>query len=188
MRTLAPARDTAKTARPLPIDLALAVLVGLAAALAKRYLDFHLGVPGHAGVGWIATLVAGTLVNPRRGMTVAAGLSMAVWGVPVGLGHTLGYNAALYGTAAGVLEASVLLRLPLGRWWGAMTAGAAVHIAKYAFVFGRAWVSGIIRNFEVYGILAALRNHLVFGLAGGLAGWALYRGGTALVDLRRRRA
>jgi hypothetical protein len=187
MRTLAPARDTAKTTRPLPVDLALAVLVGLVAALAKRHLDFHLGVPGHAGVGWIAALVAGVLVNPRRGMAVIAGLSMAMWGVPVGLGHTLGYNAVLYGTAAGVLELSALLRLPLTRWWGAMAAGAAVHIAKYAFVFGRAWVSGIIRNFEIYGIAAALRNHLIFGLAGGLAGWALYRGGAALIAFRRGR-
>lgn len=187
MRTLAPVSRPAQTARPLPVDLVLAALVGLAAALAKRYLDFHLGLPGHAGVGWIAALVGGALVNPRRGMTMAAGLSMAVWGVPFGLGHTLGYNAALYGSAAGVLEAALLLRLPVARWWGAAAAGAAVHVSKYAFVVGRAWVSGIIRNFEIYGVMAALRNHVIFGVAGGVAGWAAYRGAAVLAARRRRR-
>jgi hypothetical protein len=187
MRTLAPTERSADLARPLAVDLVLAVFIGLVAALAKRYLDFHLGIPGHAGVGWIAALVAGSFINPRRGMTLVAGLSMAVWGAPVGLGHTLGYNAALYGMAAGVLEGSLLLRLPMTRWWGAALAGTAMHIAKYGFVIGRAWVSGIIRNFEVFGILAALRNHVIFGLAGGLVGWALYRGGTAAAAYRRRR-
>ena len=106
MRTLAPTRDRESVARAPSwvVGLFLAVFIGLLAALAKKYLDFHLGLPGHAGVGWIAVLTVGHLVNPRRGMVVAAGLSMAVWGVPIGLGHSFGYNAALYGSAAAALD------------------------------------------------------------------------------------
>jgi hypothetical protein len=170
------------------VDTFLAVVIGLVAALAKKYLDFHLGVPGHAGVGWIAVLTAGHLVNPRRGMAVVAGLSMAVWTGPIGLGHSLGYNAALYGAAASVIDVAALLRLPMRRWWGAAVAGLGVHVTKYAYILLYAWFSGIIKRFEIYGLLAALRNHVVFGVAGGLAGWGLYRGGRAVRRYRERRA
>jgi len=171
MQTLAPARPDTRVERPWLLDLLLALAIGFVAALAKRYLDWSLGIPGHAGVGWIAVLVSASLVNPRRGMTVLAGASMAVWGVPLGLGHSLGYNVFLYGSAAASLEAVILLRLPVAKLWGAATAGTVVHAIKYLCVFANAWVSGIVRNFEIYGLLSAMRNHLLFGLAGGLVGW-----------------
>ena len=175
MQTLARSQAEASTRRSRVLDLLLAVAVGFVAALAKRYLDWRLGIPGSGGVGWIAVLVAGSLVNPRRGMAVVAGLSMAVWGVPVGLGHSLAYNATLYGIAAAAIEALRIIRLPIARWWGSAATGAVVHVAKYAVIVGNAWLSGIIRNFEIYGMLAALRNHIVFGVAGGLAGWGAWR-------------
>jgi len=170
------------------LDVLLAIAIGFGAALAKRYLDWSLGIPGHAGVGWIAVLVSGTLVNPRRGMAALAGVSMAVWGVPLGLGHSFGYNAMLYGSSAAALEAAIVLRLPISRWWGAAAGGAAVHLAKYSFIFGWAWFSGIVRHFEIYGLLAALRNHLVFGVAGGLVGWSVFAAGRRMAAHRRRSA
>lgn len=182
MQTLAHREATGR--RPLVADLGLAVVVGLLAALAKRYLDFRLGIPGHAGVGWIAVLIAGRLVNPRFGMATLAGVSMSLWGLPVGLGHSLGYNMALYGTVSAVLDTSVLVRFPVGRAWGATVAGTAVHLTKFAFVIGNAWLSGILRNVELYGFLAALRNHLLFGVAGGLLGWGLWRAGAAVLRIR----
>jgi len=187
MQTLAPARSETHVGRPWFLDLLLALAIGFVAALAKRHLDWSLGIPGHAGVGWIAVLVAGALVNPRRGMAALAGVSMAVWAVPLGLGHSFGYNAFLYGSAAAGLEAVMLLRLPVGRWWGAATAGAAVHLMKYVFVFANAWVSGVFRRFEIYGLLAALRNHLLFGLAGGIVGWSAIVLGRRYIWPRRGR-
>ncbi len=187
MQTLAPARPDTQVGRPWLLDMLLALALGLVAALAKRHLDWSLGIPGHAGVGWIAVLVSGTLVNPRRGMAALAGVSMAVWAVPLGLGHSFGYNAFLYGSAAAGLEAVVLLGLPLKRWWGAATAGAAVHLMKFGFVFANAWVSGVFRRFEIYGLLAALRNHLLFGLAGGLVGWSVIALGRRYLWPRRGR-
>jgi hypothetical protein len=174
------------THRSWVLDVLLAIAVGFAAALAKRYLDWHLGIPGHAGIGWIAVLVSGALANPRRGMTALAGVSMAVWAVPLGLGHAFGYNAVLYGSSAAALEAAILFRLPVARWWGAAIGGAAVHLVKYSCIVMWAWFSGIVRNFEIYGLLAALRNHLVFGMAGGLVGWAVLATGRRIL-LRRRR-
>ncbi len=184
MRTLAPSKPKA---RGPAVDLALALVVGLVATLAKRYLDFHLGLPGHAGVGWIAVLVAGRLANGRPGMPTVAGLSMGLWGLPVGLGHSVGYNMLLYGLAGGLLDSGTLLRLPLHRAWAAALAGTAVHLAKFGFVFANAWFSGIIRKVEVYGFLAALRNHVAFGALGGLLGWAIWRFGWKLFTDRPRR-
>jgi hypothetical protein len=175
MQTLAPSRATRRSPTA---DLLVAVAIGLVAAVAKRYLDFHLGIPGHAGVGWIAVLVSGRLFNSRAGMATVAGLSMGLWAVPVGLGHSLGYNLLLYGLAGGLLDSGALLRLPLHRVWGAALAGTLVHLAKYGFVFANAWISHIVRRVEVFGFLAALANHLLFGAAGGLVGWMLWKLGS----------
>jgi hypothetical protein len=185
MQTYAPGRQTVSR-RPLYIDVALALAIGLLATLAKRYLDFSLGIPGHAGVGWIATLVVGRIINPRRGMATLAGLSMGLWGIPVGLGHTAAYNTMLYGFSAGLLDMPLLTRLPLCRPWGAMVAGITVHLGKYAFVLVNAWVSGIVRRVVLYGLVAALGNHIVFGALGGLLGWTVWRAGSASAARLRR--
>ena len=64
MQTTAPNRQITTRNRSLVLDCALAVAIGLVAALAKRHLDFELGIPGHAGVGWISVLILGRLANP----------------------------------------------------------------------------------------------------------------------------
>lgn len=173
MQTLAPSRTTRN--RPIVTSFLIAIAVGGVAALAKRYLDFHLGLPGHAGVGWIGVLILGRLLNSRPGMATVAGLSMGLLAVPVGIGHSMGYNVLLYGLAGAVLDSGALLRLPLNRAWGAATAGVIVHLAKFGFTFGNAWISGIVKRVELYGFLAALRNHIVFGILGGLVAWAAWK-------------
>lgn len=178
MQTLAPSESTQQSS--LTAAVPIAVAVGLAAAVAKRYLDFSLGIPGHAGVGWIAVLVCGRLANGRNGMATIAGLSMGMWGVPVGLDHSMVYNTTLYGMAGALLDSGAMLRLPLGRVWGAMTAGVIVHSAKFGFIFANAWMADMIRRVEIYGFLRSLTNHLIFGAAGGLFGWWLWRWGRTL--------
>ena len=179
MQTHAAASQTA-TRRPLYVDVLLALAIGFVATLAKRYLDFSLGIPGHAGVGWIAVLVVGRIINPRRGMATLAGASMGLWGIPVGLDHTVAYNTLLYGVSAGLLDMPLVTRLPLRRPWGAAVAGMIVHLGKYTFVFINAWVSGFVRRVVVFGLAAALGNHILFGALGGLLGWALWRSGSAI--------
>lgn len=185
MQTLAPSSATQRMSPA--VSLLVAVLTGLVAALAKRHLDFSLGIPGHAGVGWIAVLVAGRLGNPRAGMATVAGLSMAAWGVPVGLNHSLAYNSVLYGMAGAILDSGAMLRLPLPRWWGATVAGVLVHVAKFGYIFANAWMADMIRNVEVFGLMRSLANHVVFGAAGGLLGWALWRTGGAFGRWFKRR-
>lgn len=178
MQTLAPNRaETGR--RRLFRGVVLAVSIGLMGALAKKHLDFHLGIPGHAGVGWIAVLMSGRLVNRRPGMSAIAGISMGLWGVPVGLGHSLGYNLALYGSAAALLDIPAVRRLAGSRPFGPATAGVLVHVAKFVFVLGNVWLSGTVRNVELYGLSSALVNHVAFGAAGGVLGFGLWRVGRA---------
>ncbi len=184
MQTHAPTRATTGR-RHLFFDLGLAIVIGLTGALAKKHLDFRLGIPGHAGVGWIAVLISGRPVNRRPGMSVVAGVSMGLWSVPVGLGHSLGYNLALYGSVAALLDFPGIRRLSGSRLFGAMAAGILVHVAKFVFVLGNVWLSGIVRNVELYGLSSALVNHVAFGAAGGLVGWSLWRTGRGVVERLR---
>ncbi len=170
--SLYPRTEAALRPRRLLADVGLALLIGFAAAAAKRYLGFHIGVPGHAGVGWIAILILGSVVDPRRGMTLIAGASMGLWGIPLGISHSLGYNVAQFTTGAAALE-SVRLALPVRRFYGATAAGVAANVAQYGYVLVAAWLSGVLRDFHVYGFLASLRNHVIFGFAGGVVAWAL---------------
>ncbi len=157
--------------RGLLVDIGIALLTGLGMAVAKATLDFSLGIPGHAGTFWIAVLVAGAIVNRRPGMTVLAGASVGMWAVPLGLGHTALYNVELYGTAAATLEVLMRLRLPVGTLLGATVGGALAHAAKFGFIYGSAASAGIVKHFELFGILPALRNHVLFGLLGGAMAW-----------------
>lgn len=186
MQTVAPTSEETSR-RSTVAAVAIAVAVGIVAALAKRYLDFSLGIPGHAGVGWIAVLITGRLVNGRPGMATVAGLSMGLSSASVGLDHSIAYNTTLYGMAGVVLDSGVMLKLPLRRFWGAMAAGIIVHLAKFGFIFANAWMADIIRRVEIYGFLRSLGNHVVFGAAGGLLGWAMWRtGGRIRLWLVRR--
>jgi hypothetical protein len=177
MQTYAP---TTTDRRRLLRNLGLAVVIGLMGALAKKHLDFHLGIPGHAGVGWIAVLISGRLVNRRPGMSAVAGVAMGLWSVPVGLGHSLGYNLALYGSVAALLDLPGLRRLTSSGPFGATTAGVLVHVAKFVFVLANVWLSGIVRTVELYGLSGALVNHVAFGAAGGLVGYGLWHTGRAV--------
>ncbi len=187
--SLYPKTDISRQRRLL-LDVGLALIIGFAAAVAKRYLGFHIGLPGHSGVGWIATLLIGSVVNPRRGMTLLAGVSMGVWGVPLGISHSMGYNVALFTLAAATLEGT-RQTLPVHRLYGATASGVVVHTVKYGYVLLAAWLSGMLRDIEIYGFLAGLRNHIVFGLAGGIVAWASLRAGRSLarrLHARRRGA
>lgn len=185
MQTSVPSVADRSTAarRRLAAEVGLALATGLLAALAKRYFDLSIGVPGHSGLGWVGVLVAGAVVNPRAGMAVLAGASMGVWGIPIGLGHSALYNTALYGSASLALEALRRLRVPLSRAWGAALAGMAVHVVKFGYVLAYSAAAGVLRNFRVWGAMPALWNHVGFGLGAGLVGWAAARG---LVPALRR--
>jgi hypothetical protein len=153
---------------------------GATAVLARRFLGFHLGIPGHAGVGWMAVLVFGYLATKRRGAGTAIGLSSAALSVPLGYGHSFGLTLLTFG-AAGVLLDLVFV-LPLVRrnsLVGAAIGGAVAHMAKFGVVSGSVLIGGAVKNVALIGLGIGALNHLLFGLVGGFIGAALYVGGRA---------
>ncbi len=177
--------------RGLLVDIGIAMITGMGVAIAKLTLDFSLGIPGHSGMSWIAVLIMGAMVNRRPGMTLLAGASVGLWAVPLGLGHSVGYNVALYGLTAGVLEALMRLHLPVHRLLGAMIGGAIAHGVKFGFILGYAFSSGIVKHFTLLGVGPTLLNHVLFGLMGGAVAWAIVNssreGGQAILKRWRKR-
>ncbi|MEE8338463.1 MAG: hypothetical protein V3R95_10400 [Dehalococcoidia bacterium] len=165
--------------RPLARDLLVALGTGLGVAMAKLLFDFHLGIPGHGGVGWVAVLIAGSAFG-RPGVGAAAGLSVGLWGLPLGLGHSMGYNALLYASAGAALDFVRLARpLRLSNPIGAATAGLAVHMTKLGFIVVYAGSLGMIKNIHFFGLGPVALNHALFGIAGGLLGWVAIRAARA---------
>ncbi|MCL5264666.1 MAG: hypothetical protein M1343_05660 [Chloroflexi bacterium] len=71
---------------------------GCLIAAGRTYLDFHLGIPGHTGILWIALLIGGKLVVRRGGS---------------GLGVSAGYHI-LFGALGGVAAATIFGLIRLG--------------------------------------------------------------------------
>jgi len=161
--------------RALARDLAIAAATGLGVALAKRYLDFHLGIPGHSGLFWVAALLLGASQG-RAGTGVAAGIAVGAWGVPLGLGHSIGYNMALYASAGGALDALRLTRwLSVERLPGAIVAGTSMHLAKLAYITTYASATGLVKHFHLLGFAPTAFNHALFGAGAGILAWAALR-------------
>ena len=176
MQTGTFAKAERRAVRSPGTDLAIALAVGLVVALARRYFGFHIGIPGHAGIGWIAALVGGSTLTRRPGLATVAGVSAGMWGVPLGVGQGALLSMVMLGSAGAVLDVLRTLRFPIHLAPGAALAGAAVHFVKFAVLFGNALLAGMVRHVEAYGFIASLRNHVLFGLLGGLLAWAVGRG------------
>ena len=86
-----------------------------------------------------------------------------------------------------MIEGLRLVRFPIHRAVGAAVAGMAVHVTKFWFLIAYSGVTGILRNFRFWGTLPSLWNHVLFGLGGGLIGWAAVRSGRLSAWLRRFR-
>lgn len=167
--------------------MAVVLVFGTAAAAARRFVDFHFGVPGHTGVAWMAVLVFGYLAARRRGAGTGIGLTSAVMSGPLGLGHSFTYNLLIFGLAG--LLVDLVFALPQSRLGtvvvGAL-AGATAHMAKFGVVVGNVLIGGGVKHVAIVGLGVGALNHLLFGLVGGLLGAGLYLGGREA--LRRLRS
>ncbi len=152
-------------------------LVGMGAvAVLMKKITFPLGIPGHSGVLWLGTLVAGRALVRRDGAGLLMGASMALWALPIGLNNKpFAYNLGLY--AAAGLTLDIVARLPrisIRHPLGAIFCGMMAHIVKFGFVAVPALVSGVTKKFMLVGPVESGLLHLAFGAAAGLLGWGAY--------------
>ncbi len=157
------------------LQILFLISVGAAAALAKK-ISLPLGIPGHSALLWLAPLVAGRAIVRRDGAGILMGVSLAVWGTPVGLEHTLVNNLGLYGVTGLALDlAARLPRISFRNPLGAGLGGALAHMVKFGFIVSSAFTSGATHQFLVFGLAQSALLHLAFGAAAGFLGWGVYR-------------
>jgi hypothetical protein len=148
--------------------LLLCVFLFWASKGAGKLID---GVPGHAGALWIPSLfLARGLVSRPGAMTLTALLGATFWSFPSGggIGALSPYVAAGLVLDALGWERDRLQHLPL-----ALLAGALCHLAKFTFHNVPAVLLGLSPHFLSLGLMPVAGQHLMFGLVGGLGGWAL---------------
>ncbi len=155
--------------------------IGAVAAVAKN-ASLPLGIPGHSAILWLTPLVAGRALIKRDGAGTLMGVSVALWGIPIGLGggvfHGFLHNLGLYGFTGLALDLSA--RLPhvnIRNPFGAIFCGAVAHMIKFAFIVTSALTSSVTTHFLLVGFLKSAGLHLAFGAAAGLIGWLVYKGG-----------
>lgn len=134
-----------------------------------------LQLPGHRGVLWLGLLVATALLARRAGLAAVTGLVSA--GLVLGLGLS---PAGVLGVLPYVLAAvalDVLLQVGAVRsrpWLLALLAGP-VHLLALVVPLARGVRVGVAPSAALPGMSTVALSHLVFGLAAGLVGWALWR-------------
>jgi len=167
-----------KWIRTLVKALSLIVIGGIA-ALAKK-ASLPLGIPGHSAILWLSPLIAGRAMIRRDGAGTLMGISLAIWGIPVGINNGIVHNLGLYGFTGFALDLSARLpHINIRNPFGAIFCGAIAHMVKFGFIMTGALTSSITTHFMIFGILKSAGLHLGFGAAAGLIGWLIYKGGQA---------
>jgi hypothetical protein len=158
--------------------------MGGVAAWAKS-LSPGIGIPGSSGILWVTPLVIGRLAVQKRGAGILLGVSTALWGVPFGVHNALFYNLFLYGITGLALDlAAVLPFVNIRNPFGAVFCGLFAHLIKFGFISEAALLTGVSKNFILFGLAKAGILHVVFGALAGLAAWLIYRGVRTGLDKR----
>jgi len=156
------------------------LLIAAFSALTAVAKNAHpsMGIPGSSGVFWLTVMIMARAVVKTDITGTLTGVGVAAWGVPFGLEHTFGYNVLLYGASGLLLDAmtkipKISLENPL---WAALC-GLVAHMAKFGFIVYAAMTASVTKHFLVVGILNSAGLHAAFGIAAGVIGWAIVKGG-----------
>jgi hypothetical protein len=156
--------------------------MGGVAAWAKS-LSPGIGVPGSSGMLWVTPLVIGRMAVQKRGAGITMGLATALWGVPFGIHNALGYNLVLYGATGLALDlAAVLPFVNIRNPFGAVFCGIFGHLIKFGFITEAAMLTGVTKNFVLFGLLNSLFLHIAFGAVAGIAAWLVYKAAKTGLD------
>ncbi len=154
------------------------VFLGALVAFSRRYLDLHLGIPGHTGFLWLFFLVLGRGLVRRTGSGLLIGASAGLWGMTMGPQKEGLLSVLLLDLlVAGAVDAGTRLldgghardMSRLAHPLGGLAVGGLAHGAKYVFRLAWPAATGAGRRLTLFGVLPALGSHLLFGALGGLA-------------------
>jgi hypothetical protein len=136
-----------------------------------------IGIPGSSGILWVTPLVIGRMAVQKRGAGILMGVTTALWGVPFGIHNALFYNLFLYGITGVALDlAAVLPFINIRNPFGAVFCGVFAHLIKFGFISEAAMLTGVSKNFIIFGLAKAGILHIAFGAAAGILAWLAYKG------------
>jgi len=150
------------------------ILMALFAALivvAKIVLKMPINISGHSGIFWMAIVIIGVGVVPKRGAAALIGVTSGILAAFLGLGDWGALNTFLSYSAIGVATELALLLLPnLQHAAMVMIVAAIGHMGKFLIKWLFAAITGAPVGFIVLGLLWAMISYIIFGALGGLLG------------------
>lgn len=152
-------------------QLILLALMSALVVVAKIALRLPLQLPGHSGIFWMAIVIVGAGIVPKRGAASLIGLTSGILAGFLGLGDFGMLNTFLSYTMIGIGTELALILLGSPENISAAIIGAAIgHLAKFLVK----WVFGVITGapigFVTTGLAASAVLYTFFGAFGGLLG------------------
>ncbi|HKJ26570.1 MAG TPA: hypothetical protein VJ965_02940 [Anaerolineales bacterium] len=152
-------------------QLILLALMSALVVVAKIALRLPLQLPGHSGIFWMAVIIVGTGIVPKRGAASLIGLTSGILAGFLGLGDFGILNTFLSYAIIGIATELALLLLGSPEIIpAAMIAASLGHLAKFLVK----WVFGIITGapigFVTAGLAISAVSYVIWGALGGLLG------------------
>lgn len=150
------------------------ILLALMAALivvSKIALRLPLRLPGHSGLFWMAIIIVGARIVPKRGAASLIGLTSGIMAGFLGLGDFGALNTFLSYTMVGVGTDLALLLLGDSAHMIVLVVAAVIgHLAKFLVKWLFGVVTGAPVGFVTLGLAWAALGYVVWGGLGGLLG------------------
>ena len=158
-------------------QLILLALFSALIVVAKIALRTPLQMPGHSGIFWMAIIIVGVKVVPRRGAASIIGVTSGLLASFLGLGDFGALDTFLSYAMVGVAS-DLILWLMGGNAENLITAiltGILGHLGKFLVKWLFGIFSGTPLGFVALGLIRSMVSYIMFGAIGGLLGWLTLR-------------
>ena len=139
--------------------------------VAKIALRLPIQLSGHSGIFWMAIIIVGTRVVPKKGAATFIGLMSGIISAFMGLGDFGALNTLISYTAVGVgTDIALLVLRNQENLLNAALIGMVGHFGKFLVKWAFGVISGAPVGFVALGLGKALISYVVFGALGGILG------------------
>lgn len=152
-------------------QLILLALMSTLVVVSKIALRLPLQLPGHSGIFWMAIVIVGAGIVPKRGAASLIGLTSGILAGFLGLGDFGALNTFLSYAAIGIVTDLALLLLgDPANFVTAMIAAPIGHLSKFLIKWLFGIITGAPLGFVTTGLAWSAMGYLVWGILGGFLG------------------
>jgi hypothetical protein len=147
-------------------------VVAVTVIVASAEIRIPIGLPGHRGLIWLASLVATVLMTRHRESVIAVGGASTVLAQVLHVAPGVGPSAR-YLAAAVLLYAMSFVPAIGRRGWFIALAAAPIHLVALLNLSVAGLHRGLLVSPLTNGPSDKVLFHVAFGLVAGLIGWAV---------------